>query len=138
VLVVERDDAEVADADLGRLLQELLAPPVVHSRERLVQHRVHFGLENGPGWTLPCPSRCRRSQAGLSGEEASMVSAPPPARRKLNSSLRAAREKNTDCGIASTLVWMPIYEHLRDGLCDLLVVHVAIVRRVQRQPKPSG
>src|ERR1043166_7255610 len=43
-LVIQRDDAQVADRDFGRLLQQLLAPGVVDSGERLVERRIHFGI----------------------------------------------------------------------------------------------
>src|SRR6187401_1521259 len=53
VLVVERDDPEVADANLGGLLQQLFPLGVVYRRERLVEDRVELGV--GVAAAVGCP-----------------------------------------------------------------------------------
>ena len=81
----------------------------------MLSDRLILALDRGL-LTLPDAGRIASEEPGFakfevtsavtSGELVSPVSAPQPARKKLNSSL-PAREKNTVDGIASSLVSMP-------------------------------
>ncbi|AOE90720.1 hypothetical protein LBM341_02449 [Ralstonia solanacearum] len=130
---MDRDDAAVIDHDRGRFLQQPGALLVVHGVERLVEHRVHLRVAvlAPVDRTVALPGILARHQRPQRRADLARLRAPAhqPERILVPDALgREGRHRHAlhlghDADARQVL---------RDGLRDLLVVHVPVVGRVQR------
>ena len=130
---------EVGHRDRDRLLQDLLALRVVDGGERLRERCVHLRVRVPPAVrgaealvAVVGREQCLERRRGLAG-----VGAPADEHQAELEPVRARevhrRGHRHDGGRDADAL-----EHAGDRLRDLLVVHVAVVRPVQREAEPVG
>ena len=133
-LEVQRNDAGVVDRELGRALQQRLALGVVDGRERILGQRVDLAVR------IAAAVRGAEALVAVVGHQQRLqrrrrfAGARAPAEQheaelevgRLREERR--RRHRDDLGVDADA-----REHLRDGLRDLGVVDVAVVRRMDRE-----